>query len=88
MRGRRLGMGLLGLLVAGGCSAGHGGSTASTPAASEVADAGGRRCEDRNPQRNAYFGELHVHTIHSMDAYTWDVRVTPDANRVFTKSWI
>ena len=85
MRGLVLGMGLLGLLVAWGCGAGHGGSTASTPAASQGADAGDRRCADRNPQRNAYFGELHVHTIHSMDAYTWDVRVTPDGAYRFAR---
>ena len=28
--------------------------------------------------RSAYYGELHVHTRHSMDAYAWDVRATPD----------
>ncbi|MBW2270611.1 MAG: DUF3604 domain-containing protein [Deltaproteobacteria bacterium] len=35
-------------------------------------------CVDRDPLRGAYFGELHVHTRHSMDAYAWDVRATPD----------
>ena len=35
-------------------------------------------CLDRNPLRNAYFGDLHVHTRYSMDANIWDVRGTPD----------
>ena len=33
---------------------------------------------DRNPLRNAYFGDLHVHTQFSFDAYIFDVRATPD----------
>lgn len=31
-----------------------------------------------NPLRNPYFGELHVHTSYSMDAFIFKVRVTPD----------
>lgn len=31
-----------------------------------------------NPDRNAYFGDLHVHTKHSFDAYLFEVRATPD----------
>ena len=31
-----------------------------------------------NPLRDAYFGDLHVHTIHSPDAYLYGVRVTAD----------
>jgi len=31
-----------------------------------------------NAQRNAYFGDLHVHTSYSFDAYIFNVRATPD----------
>jgi len=31
-------------------------------------------CADYNPRRNAYFGDFHVHTNVSMDAYIFDVR--------------
>lgn len=32
----------------------------------------------RNPQRNAYFGDLHVHTGWSSDAFIAATRTTPD----------
>jgi hypothetical protein len=35
-------------------------------------------CAARNPQRNVYFGDLHVHTSLSFDAYVHEVRVTPE----------
>lgn len=31
-----------------------------------------------NRDRNAYFGDLHVHTKLSFDAYIFNVRATPD----------
>ncbi|MBI1340475.1 DUF3604 domain-containing protein [bacterium] len=31
-----------------------------------------------NPLKNAYFGDLHVHTRNSFDAYIFNVRATPD----------
>jgi hypothetical protein len=39
-------------------------------------------CPAHNPQRNVYFGDLHVHTTYSFDAHMFDVRTTPgDAYR-------
>lgn len=35
-------------------------------------------CSDRNPLKNAYFGDLHVHTTLSNDAFSFGVRGTPD----------
>lgn len=36
-------------------------------------------CSDRNPLANAYFGDTHVHTAYSSDAYIQQTRVYPDA---------
>jgi hypothetical protein len=38
----------------------------------------GEPCADRNAERNLYWGELHVHTGLSSDAWRSDVRTTPD----------
>ncbi|MFT3774787.1 MAG: DUF3604 domain-containing protein [Minicystis sp.] len=39
-------------------------------------------CAERDPLRKAYFGDLHVHTTLSFDAWTYDVRAAPpDAYR-------
>jgi len=38
-----------------------------------------------NPQRNAYFGETHLHTIFSLDAFIGDNRQTPDMAYRFAK---
>lgn len=38
-----------------------------------------------NPLRNAYFGDLHLHTRNSFDAYIFNVRATPDDAYAFAK---
>jgi hypothetical protein len=40
---------------------------------------------DPNPQKNAYFGDTHVHTMLSMDAYIFGIRRTPDDAYLFGK---
>lgn len=35
-------------------------------------------CAERSPLRNVFFGDLHVHTKLSFDAYAMDVRVSPE----------
>lgn len=47
---------------------------AAMPAANEQA-----------PQREAFFGDLHIHTMYSMDAFSWNVRTTPDDAYRFAK---
>ncbi len=42
-------------------------------------------CRQNETLRQAFFGELHVHTRYSMDAYSWDVRATPDDAYRFAK---
>ncbi|MEM9174532.1 MAG: DUF3604 domain-containing protein [Myxococcota bacterium] len=42
-------------------------------------------CANRAPLRQALWGELHVHSTLSMDAWLWDVRSTPDDVYRFAK---
>ena len=38
-----------------------------------------------NPMKNAYFGETHIHTAYSLDAYIGGARLTPDDAYRFAK---
>ncbi len=51
----------------------HAPPAAPPPAAAELAP-----CPGRDPLRGAFFGELHIHTRFSFDAYAWDVRPGPE----------
>ncbi len=42
-------------------------------------------CASREPLRRAWWGELHVHSALSFDAYMWDVRATPDDTYRYAK---
>ena len=71
---------LVGLLVAGalwGCAQPEDASDRQPPADKELLPAAVRAVES-NPNRNAYFGDLHVHTMHSIDAFLFGTRATPD----------
>ncbi|MBX3485488.1 DUF3604 domain-containing protein [Phenylobacterium sp.] len=57
---------------------------AATPAA-KTAAAAPARLPGWNADRNAYFGDLHVHTYLSNDAYISNVRRTPDDAYRFAK---
>ena len=56
----------------------------TAPDSSPVADAQ-RVCNDHNPLKNAYFGDLHVHTVYSLDANTQGTIITPDESYRFAK---
>ena len=42
-------------------------------------------CLDRSATRNAYFGELHVHTARSLDAFTFETAASPEDAYRFAK---
>ena len=57
------------------------------PVASHAAP--GASCPEKNPQRSAYFGDLHVHTAISADAVGYDTTARPDdAYRYAFEGWI
>jgi len=64
-------------------------SDSSTPA--DSGESGNEFAEERkpcaasNPLRNVYFGDLHIHTALSFDAWIWDVRTTPEDAYAFAK---
>jgi hypothetical protein len=72
--GMRLGLmsGLLGMLVA--C----GGGLSSDDKEDDGSRVPTRTCSNFNTQRQPYFGDLHVHTIYSLDANTQGTIITPD----------
>jgi hypothetical protein len=62
----------------GGC----GGEVISSPSPGSSTEAA---CPDRNPLRNLYFGDLHVHTTNSFDANIWETRTTPSQAYQFAR---
>jgi hypothetical protein len=56
-------------------------------AANEQQPAGAQSAERPapNPLKNAYFGDLHLHTRNSFDAYIFNVRASPDEAYAYAK---
>ncbi|NQY98408.1 MAG: DUF3604 domain-containing protein [Henriciella sp.] len=76
-------IGLLGLAsaLAIGCS----GSDIENPPPQNEATESASKVIEKTATRNAYFGDLHVHTKNSFDAYIFNVRRTPDDAYRFAK---
>lgn len=64
--------------IAVGCGDGSKPATAPPPEVREP-------CADRNPLRNLYFGDLHVHTALSFDSWVFDLRPLPDGAYRFAR---
>lgn len=76
----------------GAAGAGGGGGAAGAPFVCDLPEPGPNTyqeqrepCADRNPLRNAYFGDLHVHTRLSFDAYADETRAGPREAYRFAK---
>ncbi|MEZ5557795.1 MAG: DUF3604 domain-containing protein [Pseudomonadales bacterium] len=85
------GMLLLAFALAPGCSREAPETSATEPveaeaAMSEIAEVSADEpVIESNPLRNAYFGDLHVHTALSFDAFLFGTRRTPDDAYAFAK---
>ena len=86
---------LLGLLSNTGCTTNQAVPAGSGPSGNASAQSS-EQATPRNPLKNAYFGDLHLHTSYSMDAFAFGTRTTPEDSfkfamgepvEYFGKSW-
>ena len=60
------------------CGLGCGSASAPAAGPTQETPAVRARCVDHAPQRRAFYGDLHVHTAYSHDAWAFDTRTTPE----------
>ena len=60
-------------------------SEAPTPTPEQAAAPAAPAEIESNPNRDPYFGDLHVHTVYSFDAFLFGTRATPDDAYAFAK---
>ena len=68
-----------------GCKSGTDAAAPRPPASATAPRAAAGSEGDSNPIKNAYFGEQHVHTAYSLDAYIGGTRLTPSDAYRFAK---
>jgi hypothetical protein len=64
--------------LASACDATVDRASETAPVPGTGAEAARAACAERSPERRVFFGDLHVHTSLSHDAWAFDTRVTPD----------
>ena len=73
------------VVVTLGCSSAEPPSIVKSPPKAADTVAAVEAAVPENPLKNAYFGETHVHTSYSLDAYIGGARLTPDDAYRFAK---
>ncbi len=68
---------ILGLIGTLGCSGSSGGEDEGRDASFDRTEVR-EDCADHDPLRRPLFGDLHIHTALSWDAWLWDIRLTQD----------
>ncbi len=77
---KRLALAVCAAALLAGC-----GDQKPAPAAQETQPPAAAERPAANPLKNAYFGDLHLHTRNSFDAYIFNVRASPDEAYAYAK---